>query len=792
MKLPVWLIALFCLHEATAQDAGIASAPLPLFSPMPFVAVQASATTPPPHASSVKRTALQPAPALQPFILTAPPSHTPTGKVPDAALAGNGDIGLTFGGTPDRMKLFFGKNDFWRAYPVYPGGGIALPGGLDVSIDALRSASYNVIQDPATASIKATFTKGDLEVGVTAWVTAMNNTVVLEFTSSKTCALQLRLWAPEGNTSVVKQGATGDVTWVTRSFENTPLLEWPCHVALAMKAPRGEITLQPDRQLTVTVTLYTNHDKANWKEAAIREATDLTTPRVKNMREAHLQWWRSFWDRSSISIGDTMLEKYYYTSQYLFASSSRPGKFAPGIWGPFITRDSSAWGGDYHLNYNYQAPYWAAFSSNYTDLTDNYDQPLLDYMDRGRVHARTLLNMRGIYYPVGIGPKGLCTTRWPLTPDEMEKRYATRENTIDSGYKFLGQKINAVFGASNMLMRFYSTYDETYARRVYPYLLACADFWEDYLKWDNGRYVIEMDHYGEVMPNLRNKGQWRHMLGDYNSTLSLGLVKMLFKGMLEVSSYLGVDGERRKKWDHIYTHLSAFPTQEVEGRVRLKSVEKSPSEWHSRAMGLARVSIHGLILPGEVCGPVTDSAFNAILLSDVSHWKDRMQQPGEWGNTLGNGIETCFPGAVRVGYDADEILKQLKDRIRASSLPNGWITQAGGGTETLAAVPLTINEMLLQSYEGRVRIFPNWNHRRNAAFNRLRAYGAFVVSSELAGGKVQFVDILSEKGRDLELENPWKGARIQVERDGKKAEITEGKVMTIKTRPGERLKLLPA
>jgi hypothetical protein len=26
----------------------------------------------------------------------------------------------------------------------------------------------------------------------------------------------------------------------------------------------------------------------------------------------------------------------------------------------------------------------------------------------------------------------------------MEKKYATRENTIDGGYKFLGQKVDAV------------------------------------------------------------------------------------------------------------------------------------------------------------------------------------------------------------------------------------------------------------------------------------------------------------------------------------------------------------
>ncbi|MGX5818917.1 glycosyl hydrolase family 95 catalytic domain-containing protein [Chitinophaga lutea] len=729
--------------------------------------------------------------AQAPFTLHSPPSRTPTGKVPDAALAGNGDIGLTFGGSPDKLQLYFGKNDFWRAYPVYPGGGIALPGGLDISIDALKGASYEVKQMADIAEIQGTFEKDGLTVETNAWVSATRNTVVIELRASKACSARLRLWTPEGNTSVVKQGRSGQVTWATRSFEGTPLLEWPCHVALAMQAPSETIRLAPGKKVTVTVTLYTNQDRPDWKEAAVRDAASMTDDAVARLHNEHRKWWQDFWRRSSVNIGDTMLERYYQVSQYLFAASSREGKFAPGIWGPFITRDSTAWGGDYHLNYNYQAPYWAAFSSNYIDLTDNYDQPLLDYMAAGRVHAQALLHKKGIYYPVGLGPKGLCTTRWPLTPEEMEKRYATRDNMIDSGYKFLGQKINAVFGAANMIMRFYSTYDENYARRVYPYLLACADFWEDYLKWDGKRYVIEMDHYGEVMPNLKNNGQWKHMLGDFNSTLSLGLVKMLFKAMPEVSACLQVDEARREKWRYIYAHISEFPTQEVDGRVRLKSVEKSPAEWHSRAMGLARVSIHGLVLPGEVCGPVTDSAFNAILLSDVSHWRDRMSEPGGWGNTLGNGIETCYPAAVRVGFPADSVIHYLKDRIRASSLPNGWITQSGGGTETLSAVPLTVNEMLLQSYEGRVRVFPNWNPAKDASFERLRAYGAFVVSSRLKNGRVQSVYIVSEKGRPLEIENPWKDGAVQLMRNGQRGEVLNGRVMRITTEPGETLELKP-
>src|SRR6476619_5448776 len=75
-------------------------------------------------------------------VLNAPPKLMPTPKTPDGALAGNGDIGLSMGGLPGELNFYLGKNDFWRAYPVYPGGGIALPGKLTVSIDALKGASY--------------------------------------------------------------------------------------------------------------------------------------------------------------------------------------------------------------------------------------------------------------------------------------------------------------------------------------------------------------------------------------------------------------------------------------------------------------------------------------------------------------------------------------------------------------------------------------------------------------------------------------------------------------------------
>ena len=168
-------------------------------------------------------------------VFTTSPQGVPTSKVPDAPLAGNGDIGLTMGGNPDQLTFYFGKNDFWRAYPVYPGGGIAFPGGLNISIDDLKGASYYAEQIIDKAVIRAKFNKGNLEVFLNTWVSATKNNIVVEITGNKVCRLHFNLWAAQGNTSVNQSGKKNSVYWVTRSFENTPLLKWPSNIAMAMK-----------------------------------------------------------------------------------------------------------------------------------------------------------------------------------------------------------------------------------------------------------------------------------------------------------------------------------------------------------------------------------------------------------------------------------------------------------------------------------------------------------------------------------------------------------------------------
>jgi hypothetical protein len=97
--------------------------------------------------------------------------------------------------------------------------------------------------------------------------------------------------------------------------------------------------------------------------------------------------------------------------------------------------------------------------------------------------------------------------------------------------------------------------------------------------------------------------------------------------------------------------------------------------------------------------------------------------------------------------------------------------------------------MLLQSYEGIIRIFPNWNHSKDASFEKLRAYGAFVVSSRLKKGRIEYVKLVSEKGRICLIENPWPHSRVKLVRVGKGTEIVEGDVLNFPTGENEVIQL---
>ena len=124
--------------------------------------------------------------------------------------------------------------------------------------------------------------------------------------------------------------------------------------------------------------------------------------------------------------------------------------------------------------------------------------------------------------------------------------------------------------------------------------------------------------------------------------------------------------------------------------------------------------------------------------------------------------------------------------IEKYGMPNGNFSFFGGGLENNSAIPGTLNEMLMQSYEGVIRLFPAWDHSQDAKFHGLRAFGAFLIDGTLKDGTI-YAEILSEQGIPLTVEAPGNGY-VLIMGDGSRLPVSDTTI-TVSTKKGETIVL---
>ena len=151
-----------------------------------------------------------------------------------------------------------------------------------------------------------------------------------------------------------------------------------------------------------------------------------------------------------------------------------------------------------------------------------------------------------------------------------------------------------------------------------------------------------------------------------------------------------------------------------------------------------------------------------------------------------------FTAAVRTGYDPDIIWKEMRDMITYRGIPNGFLKENPHGIEQLNTIPDAIQEMMLQSYEGVIRIFPVWPRKKhpNASFRNFRAWGGFEVSASLKDGEIEQVTVLSHKGNTCRVENPWpeKSVIVKCGYSGRE-EVCFGEYLSIELQKEEQVLL---
>jgi hypothetical protein len=80
-----------------------------------------------------------------------------------------------------------------------------------------------------------------------------------------------------------------------------------------------------------------------------------------------------------------------------------------------------------------------------------------------------------------------------------------------------------------------------------------------------------------------------------------------------------------------------------------------------------------------------------------------------------------------------------------------------------------VNEMLLQSHDGIIRVFPAVEENFTGLFTLYAAAG-FKVSSEMSEGDIRYVHIKSEFSRVCKIEMPWPDIPVSVTRGSHNSE----------------------
>ncbi len=486
-----------------------------------------------------------------------------------------------------------------------------------------------------------------------------------------------------------------------------------------------------------------------------------------------------YWSRSGVALDDPFLEQLWYHNLYFFYCAVRPGVTCPGLYANWSFKEiSSVWHGDYHFNYNIQQPFWVAFSSNHTERHLPYVDLIDHVLPISKQWAEEYYGLKGAAFPHSAYPVEMNMMPYPVPTWGWEV-------------------CETPWAVQSLWWHYLYTLDEQFLRnRAFTPMKEAVTFLVDYMKRPDASGAKWGDDKVHIFPTVSPElyGIVPGLSKNYDCIVDLTLTKFIFQAFLKackVLDYEKAEDSLMKEIQGILIRFPDYPTgySEKLGEVFVSVPGEDPELVYNTPNSLMTV------FPGEDHG----------LHSDEETYQKLVRTYRNHRNEGGNDLVFYHLQGARLGI-LD--LEKFKRQVKYCLLPNGTCTdkvmQVGGRySDTLAfdfmgrmgvwfenfSLPAVINECLLQSYNGILRFFPNWQQGGKAEFKTLRAAGGFLVSALKDGPDVICIEISSESGSMLRFYNPW-NCKVQVN-SAKGVEIIEGTLIELKTDVGETIKVVP-
>lgn len=450
------------------------------------------------------------------------------------------------------------------------------------------------------------------------------------------------------------------------------------------------------RDLYISVEM--NHPEWTAPDEAYDNLKEVIATGIPALEAAHRAWWHDYYPASFVSVPDIKVESYYWIQMYKYACAAREDTGIIDTHGPWLQPTKWPY---ITWNLNTQIAYWGLQPANRLDIAES----LFKTLD---ANADALVqNVRPVEYQNDSSVMGHCS--------QLNLQMA-----LDEDKRFSREWGNLLWVCHNYWLQYRFTMDEDLLRyRLFPILKRAVNFYLHYVyEGSDGKLHLPTTYspeYGSA--------------ADCNYDLTL--LHWGADRLLETCDILSIHDELIPTWKDLSQRLVDYPKDSNGYRIGADQAYAKSHRHYSHLF---------MIYPLYTVN--WDQPENRDLIkTSFEHWLSKSSKLRGYSYTGGSS----FYSAIGDGNAALDYFYQYLAEDNA--YPNTMYAESGQNIETPLAASQSVNDMLIQSWGDKIRVFPAvpdaWD---NAVIHNMRAEGAFLVSAVRKEGETKYIRIKSLAG----------------------------------------------
>ena len=475
--------------------------------------------------------------------------------------------------------------------------------------------------------------------------------------------------------------------------------------------------------------------------AAVAAVKSAAQSKPESWVEAHRDWWHDYYQSSFLSTGDAYWDSFYWIQQYKLACATRDKGWIIDNQGPWL--QPTAWNSTW-WNLNVQISHAGVYQANRRGMGSALSHRL--WVNRDNLALNVAESYRKDSYAIGRSASG-----WDLLAHAGQP--GGRPPIDDNIGRECG---NLLWGLHNVDLEYrYWVDTELRDEVLFPFLIKAVNYYRHFLvKEKDGLYHLP-ETYSPEYRRARD------------CTYDIDLLAWAVSRLLELAEEKGINATDEplvEVWQELKTKLVPVHV-DATGRMIGRGVALKGGHRHWSHL-LA-------VYPLRTLTPETD-ADRQLIEKSLSHWRSFGRGFAGYAHTSAS----CMASMLGDGDRALEYLNALKRFLK----PNTFYSEIKLPVmETPLHGATAMQEMVLQSWGGRLRVFPavpsKWP---DVQFSTMRGEGGFLVS----GKNRRWVLVVSQQGGEVEVAPNLGDAKWETTKGAKVSTVSEG-VYRIQTKPGD-------